>query len=77
VEEEEAAPKEEEMEIMEILAQMLVGEGALELVLAVGKEQPVDRLLISKDPKGVPQEYQVPMAGQVQGPGAHLEPEVV
>lgn len=52
-------------------------EGVLELVLAVGKEEQVDNLLISKDHKGVPQEYQVPMAGQVQGPGAHPEPEVV
>ena len=55
---------------------MLEEEGDLELDLAVGQGQMVDNLLISKDPKGV---YQVLIAKQeqVQGPGAHLEPEVV
>jgi len=65
------------MEIMEILDQMLEGEGVLELDLAVGKEQLLDNLLISKDPKEAQQEYQVPMVRQVQGPGAHLDLEGV
>jgi len=64
------------MEITEGLDQVLEGEGDLELDLAVGQGQMVDNLLISKDPKGV---YQVLIAKQeqVQGPGAHPEPEVV
>jgi len=53
---------------------VLEEEGDLELDLAVGRGQTVDNLLISKDPKGV---FQVTTTEQVQGPGAHLEPEVV
>jgi len=64
------------METTEGLDRMLEVEGDLELYLAVGLGQTVDNPLISKDPKGV---YQVPIAKQeqVQGPGAHLEPEGV
>jgi len=64
------------MEITECLDQVLEGEGDLELDLVVGQGQTVDNPLISKDPKGV---YQVPIAKQeqVQGLGAHPEPEGV
>jgi len=64
------------MEITECLDQVLEGGGDLELDLAVGQGQIVDNPLSSKDPKGV---YQVPIAEQeqVQGLGAHLEPEGV
>jgi len=64
------------MEITEGLDRVLEGEGELELDLAVGLGQTMDNPLISKDPKGV---YQVTIVEeeQVQGPGAHLEPEGV